>query len=162
VCNRPGAKAIERAKSFGIPVGIFDHRVFVNREAHEIAILEWLRPLCPHLLVLAGYMRLFTARLLSEYRGRVINIHPADTRQHQGADGYAWARGEGLTKTWITVHWVDDGMDTGEVIMQAPVPILAGDTLEDLRARGLAIEHQLYPRALAKVISQLPQDQRRL
>ncbi|MBM3267349.1 MAG: phosphoribosylglycinamide formyltransferase [Candidatus Sericytochromatia bacterium] len=152
VCNNPGAGAISRAERFGLPVFVCDHRAFSSREAHEEAILAWLRPLRPDWIALAGYMRLLTPHFLRAYPGRVVNIHPADTRRHKGGGGYEWALREGLTETCVTVHYVDEGMDTGDIIAQAPVAILPGDTLESLEARGLAVEHELYVRALAGVI----------
>jgi phosphoribosylglycinamide formyltransferase-1 len=153
VCNRPGAGAIARAERHGVPVLVCDHRDHAGREAHEEAILAWLRPLLPDWIALAGYMRLLSGRLLREYPGRVVNIHPADTRRHQGGGGYEWALREGLSATCVTVHHVDEGMDTGRIIAQAPVRIFPGDTLETLKERGLAVEHELYVEALAKLLA---------
>ncbi len=153
VCNNPRAGAIARAERYGVPVLVCDHREFADRDTHEAAILEWLRPLRPDWIALAGYMRLLGRHFLAEYPGRVVNIHPADTRRHQGGGGYAWALAEGLAETQVTVHYVDEGMDTGRIIAQAPVEIVPGDTPETLTARGLAVEHELYVRALAKILA---------
>ncbi len=157
VCNKPGAGAIARAERFGVPVLVCDHRDHASREAHEEAILEWLRPLRPEWVALAGYMRLVTPHLLAAFPGRVVNIHPADTRQHQGSGGYEWALGAGLAETAVTVHLVDEGMDTGRVVMRAPVAIEPEDTLETLKARGLAVEHDLYVRALESLLAVTPE-----
>lgn len=152
---------LERARRFDVPHYVVDHRDFRSRPAHEEAILEVLEPLEPHCLLLAGYMRVVTATLIDAFHGRwqdnlpgVINIHPADTRAYQGAHGYEYALGllekspQRLTETSITVHFVDKGVDTGPIIAQRPVPIRANDSLEDLKSRGLTIEHELYPDCL--------------
>jgi phosphoribosylglycinamide formyltransferase-1 len=152
VCNRPEAGAIGRAERFGVPVLVCDHREFGDRAAHEEAVLEWLLPFRPDWIALAGYMRLLTERFLRAFPGRVINIHPADTRKHQGSGGYDWALSAGLTETAVTVHYVDEGMDTGRIIAQAPVPICESDSLEALQARGLAIEHEIYVQALSELV----------
>lgn len=161
--NVPGAFALERARRFGVPALIADHREHRTRAAHEARILELLAPFDPELLVLAGYMRIVTARLIDAFAERasrtralpgVMNIHPADTRRYQGAHGYEFALGllpghpERLTETMITVHFVDSGVDTGPIIAQRPVPVLPDDTLDSLRERGLAVEHELYPECI--------------
>lgn len=107
-------------------------------------------------------MRLVTSTLLDHFRsdGRlgVLNIHPADTRAYQGTHGYEFALGltpqsnSRLAATTISVHFVDEGMDTGPLVAQAPVVVHPDDDLEDLKARGLAVEHQLYPRVVDDVV----------
>jgi phosphoribosylglycinamide formyltransferase-1 len=161
--NVPGAFALERARRFGVPALVADHRAHRSRAAHEARVLELLAPFEPELLVLAGYMRVVTPGLIDAFAARsrrdlalpgVMNIHPADTRLYQGARGYEFALGllpdhpERLTETKITVHFVDSGVDTGPIIAQGPVPVLPDDTLESLRERGLAVEHQLYPECI--------------
>jgi phosphoribosylglycinamide formyltransferase-1 len=156
--NRPDALALERARRLGVPAIVADHRALPDRQSHEERIIELLEPFAPHLVVLAGYMRIVTATLIERYHGRfaaglpgVMNIHPADTRAYQGAHGYEFALGlakghrDRLSETKITVHFVDSGVDTGPIIAQRTVPVLPDDTLETLRGRGLEVEHQLYP-----------------
>lgn len=156
--NRPGALALERARRLGLPALVADHREHRSRSEHEARVLELLEPFDPQLLVLAGYMRVVTPRLIDRFEGRfrpglpgVVNIHPADTRAYQGAHGYEFALGllpghpERLSETAVTVHFVDAGMDTGPVVARRAVPVLPGDGLDELRARGLAVEHALYP-----------------
>jgi phosphoribosylglycinamide formyltransferase 1 len=156
--NNPEAFALERGRKAGLPALVADHRAFASREAHEAEILAQLHPYRPDCLVLAGYMRVVTATLIDAFHGRwraglpgVINIHPADTRQYQGVHGYEFALGllkqspRRLDETKITVHFVDKGMDTGPIIAQRTVPISPNDSIEELRARGLAVEHELYP-----------------
>ncbi len=155
--NVSGVLALERARRHGVPALVADHREHSSREAHEKRILDLLAPYEPQLLVLAGYMRIVTTTLLDAFAKNlpgglpgVINIHPADTRQYQGAHGYEFAMGilpehsKRLEVTRITVHFVDAGVDTGPIIAQREVPVLPGDDIEALRRRGLAVEHELY------------------
>ncbi len=161
--DRPGAVGLQRAARRGVPTRALSPKGFARRADHEQALLEALAPHGPRLAVLAGYMRLLTPTLLgyfyAEDRLGVVNIHPADTRAYQGAHGYEFALGltpqstGRLAETHITVHYVDEGMDTGPVIAQVPVPVHPEDTLEDLKTRGLAVEHQLYPRAVHDVVT---------
>ena len=160
VSDDPEAYGLHRARRRGIPAIGLQPGEYGSREDHERAVLQALAPHEPRLAVLAGYMRLVTPVLLGHFRqaGRlgVINIHPADTRAYQGTHGYEFAfgltkKGPRLERTFITVHFVDDGMDTGPIIAQVEVPIHSGDTLEQLRERGLAVEHQLFPRVVDQV-----------
>lgn len=161
VSDRPRALGLVRAARRGVPALAIPARGFPDRGAHERAVLEALEPYGPRLAVLAGYMRLLTPVLLGHFSapGRlgVVNVHPADTRAYQGAHGYEFALGltpeseERLTETEITVHFVDEGMDTGPILCQVPLPVHPEDTLEDLKARGLAVEHQILPRVVDEV-----------
>lgn len=145
--NNPHAGAIKRAGN--LPVIVLNHRYFASREAHEQALDLRLAEFDLDLLVLAGYMRILSPWFVK--RWRIINLHPADTRAYQGPDGYGWALKEKLSETWVTVHEVDEGLDTGLIIAQSRVPIHDDDTIDSLRRRGQAVEHQLLPRALAQV-----------
>lgn len=161
VSNKAGVYALERAAAAGVPVEVVEHRRFAERSRHEQEILRRLDSYRPGLVVLAGYMRVVTPLLLEacydHQQGRpgVINIHPADTRTYQGAHGYEFALGllpnhpRRLRQTWVTVHFVDAGVDTGPIIAQAPVEVKADDDLESLKQRGLAVEHDLYPRVIS-------------
>ncbi len=158
--NVPGAQALARAARAGVPAVCVPHRGQPGREAHERAVLEALAPHGPcGLLVLAGYMRVLSPLVLRAFRRPdglpgVVNIHPADTRAYQGAHGYEFALGlvpgrpARLAETRVTVHFVDEGVDTGPIIAQRPVEVRPGDDLEALRARGLGVEHRLYPEAI--------------
>ncbi len=162
VSDQPDALGLTRAGRRGVPALGFSPRGYANRGAHEQAILDAIAPYGPRLAVLAGYMRLLTPTLLGWFRreGRlgVVNIHPADTHAYQGAHGYEFAMGltpgspTRRTETHITVHFVDEGMDTGPIISQAAVPVHPDDTLDDLKTRGLAVEHQLFPRVVDDVV----------
>lgn len=163
VCNNPGAYCLERANNHNVPALTVNHRDFKSRESHEAEMLLKLHPYRPHVAVLAGYMRMVTGVLLNAFRNPetrlhgVINIHPADTRAYQGTHGYEFAMGmlskfpKRLDQTWITVHFVDEGMDTGPIIRQRPVPMTDDDTIDTLRERGLKVEHQLFPEVVGLV-----------
>jgi phosphoribosylglycinamide formyltransferase-1 len=163
LCNNPGAYCLERAGNHNVPALTVNHRDFKSRGSHEAEILAKLHPYRPHVAVLAGYMRMVTGVLLNAFRNPdtglfgVINIHPADTRAYQGTHGYEFAMGmlpkfpKRLDQTWITVHFVDEGMDTGPIIRQRPVPMTADDTIDTLRERGLKVEHKLYPEVIGLV-----------
>jgi len=160
VSDEPGALGLVRAARRGIPALLVDRGLYASRGDHERAILEALGPYAPRMAVLAGYMRIVTPVLLEHFNGDgrlgVVNVHPADTRAYQGVHGYEFAfgltkKGPRLAETLITVHFVDEGMDTGPVIAQARVPVHPDDTLDELKARGLAVEHQLLPRMVDRV-----------
>ncbi len=160
VSDEPDASGLARAARRGIPTLVVDRRKFASRSDHERAILEALEPYAPRMAVLAGYMRIITPVLLAHFGGEgrlgVVNVHPADTRAYQGVHGYEFAfgltnKGERLAETFITVHFVDEGMDTGPVIARVPVVVHPDDTLDELKERGLAVEHQLLPRMVDRV-----------
>lgn len=160
VSNQEGAYGLERAEQAGIPSVCVPHKGYKTREEHEREILKRIQPYDVEAVALAGYMRVVTSCLLDAFYNRekglpgVINIHPADTNAYQGAHGYEFALGllkehpHRLTETRITVHFVDPGVDTGPIIKQAPVPVLPQDSIDDLRERGLKVEHQVYPEAI--------------
>jgi len=103
-------------------------------------------------IILAGYMRILTDDFVSKYPRRILNIHPADTTVHQGLHGYEWALEHKLQYTKITVHYVDSGLDTGEIIGQAEVDLTGAETLEEVEKRGLEIEHRFYPEMILSVL----------
>jgi len=156
----PLAFELQRARKAGIPALAVPHRGYDSREGYERETIRRLEPYGVELLVLAGYMRVVTPVLLDAFHNEekglpgVINIHPADTRQYQGTHGYEFAMGmldehpERLGETSITVHFVDSGVDTGLIIKQAPVEVKPDDDIDDLRQRGLKVEHQVYPEVI--------------
>ena len=145
VSDRPGCRATLRAQQAGIDVFAFDSKAFPDKAAFERAILRELRARDARWLVLAGYMRLIGPTLLEPYRGRIVNVHPALLPAFPGKDAIGQALRAGATTTGVSVHVVDEGIDTGPVIAQAPVPIVPGDTAETLAERIHTVEHQLYP-----------------
>lgn len=154
VCNVPGAYALERAKRHHIPVILEHHKQYPNREAHEAKIIERLEPFCTELLVFAGYMRMVTPAFITHFYNKkknlpgIINIHPALLPSFPGTHGYESAFEYGVKISGITVHFVDEGEDSGSVILQEPFHRLNNDTLDKFRDRGLQVEHEIYPRAI--------------
>jgi len=124
-----------------------------TRTEFERRLLDALDPYRVDYLVLAGFMRILSPLVIDHYRYRIINIHPADTALYQGAHGYAWAFERRLPATTITVHYVDEGVDTGRIIAQTDVDLTGTETLEEVEKRGLAVEHRFYSRALRQVFT---------
>jgi len=146
--NRPKAGALERAARAGVPGLCISHKPFETREAFEEAMLGALRQHGVEWVALAGFMRVLTGHFLRAYPGRVVNIHPALLPAFPGVDAQRQAFEHGVKLTGCTVHFVDEGVDTGPIIGQAVVPVLEGDDVEALRHRILEEEHRLYPRVL--------------
>lgn len=147
ISNKPDAFGLERARTHGIPAVCIPSKG-KTREEHESEIVAELESRKVELVVLAGYMRLLGHELLERYKGRVINIHPALLPSFPGTHGYEDAWNYGVKVSGCTVHFVDEGCDTGPIILQAVNPIEPGDTLETFRQRGLAIEHEALPEAI--------------
>ena len=147
VASRPGAPGLARAREMGLAAFALDGRGMA-KDAYDDALLAVLENGRADVVVLAGYMRILSPRVVERYRGRILNIHPADTAQHQGLHGYEWAFERRLPATKITVHLVDEGLDTGAVLEQRDVDLRGADTLEEVERCGLAVEHELYPEAL--------------
>ncbi len=147
IANKPDAFGLERARKHGIPAVCIPSKG-KTREEHEHEIVAELDARGVELVVLAGYMRLLGHELLERYRGRVINIHPALLPSFPGAHGYEDAWDYGVKVSGCTVHFVDEGCDTGPIILQAVNPIQPDDTLETFKQRGLAIEHKALPEAI--------------
>ena len=146
--NRPGAGVLERARKAGINCTVLDHKEYPSREAHDAAIAEALKASGAEYVVLAGYMRLLTPVFLEAFAGRVLNIHPALLPSFPGAHGGADALAYGVKLTGCSVHFVEEEMDAGPLIIQAAVPVNAGEPLETLMPRIHALEHRIYPQAL--------------
>jgi phosphoribosylglycinamide formyltransferase 1 len=149
--NNPDAGGLELARAAGIEADAIDHRPFrKDRAAHEAEIDARLRAAGVELVALAGYMRVLTPFLVDRWSGRMINIHPSLLPHFPGLHTHERAIEAGHLKAGCTVHWVTEGVDEGEPIGQAEVPVLAGDTPDTLAARVLEQEHRLYPECLAK------------
>jgi phosphoribosylglycinamide formyltransferase 1 len=148
ISDREKAFGLERARKHGIPAYFVDRKLHALREEHEKAILAILEKHGVELIILAGYMRLLTSHFIGRYRNRIINIHPALLPSFPGTDGYGDAWRYGVKISGCTVHFVDEGCDTGPIILQGVNPIEEGDTLESFRERGLKIEHQVLPEAI--------------
>ncbi|MEZ4323064.1 MAG: phosphoribosylglycinamide formyltransferase [Myxococcota bacterium] len=150
--NKPGAYGLERARAAGVPTEIVSHRGWPSREAYDGALVETLRAHGVEWVCLAGFMRLVTPVLLDGFGGRVLNIHPSLLPSFPGLHAQRQALEHGVKIAGATVHLVDAGMDSGPIVEQAAVPVEPGDTEDALSARILAVEHQIYPRALARAV----------
>ena len=146
--DKKDAYALERAKKHNIPTLYLPPKEFPSREEHEKKIVEHLEQLGVELIVLAGYMRILTPYIIRRYHLKIINIHPALLPSFPGTHGIEDAFNHGVKYTGVTVHFVDEGVDTGPIITQEAVKIEAGDTIETLEPQIHAIEHQLYPQVL--------------
>ncbi len=147
ISSRPAAPGLERARELGIETFALDARR-LTKDAYDAALLAVLENCRADAVALAGYLRLLSPRVVARYRGRILNVHPADTARHQGLHGYEWAFDQRLPATKITVHLVDEGLDTGRVLAQREVNLRGAETLAEVERRGLAVEHALYPETL--------------
>lgn len=150
VSNRPEAPALKRATAAGVPT----HVVLAgkDREAHEREIVRILDAAGVDLVLLAGYMRLFTPFFVRHYAGRLLNVHPSLLPAFRGAGAVRQALDAGVKVTGCTVHFVTDDTDAGPIVAQAAVPVLEGDDGAALSARIHAAEHRLYPEAVRAVL----------
>ncbi|WP_417684059.1 phosphoribosylglycinamide formyltransferase [Roseibium sp.] len=152
--NKPDAGGLQKAEDLGIPTAVVDHRDYKgDREAFERAVNEILVENGIEIVALAGFLRLLTPYLVNEWRDRMINIHPALLPSFKGLHTHERALDEGVKLHGATVHFVSPGMDDGPIIAQGAVPVLDDDTPDALAARVLAVEHQIYPRALELVVT---------
>ena len=148
ITNNPGAGALDRASKSGINTLCINHRDFSTREDFDNAVVYALQEKKVDLVVLAGFMRIITRTFIDAFPERIINIHPALLPAFPGLHVQQQAIDYGARFSGCTVHFVDGGVDTGPIIMQAVVPILPDDTADTLAARILEQEHQAYPRAI--------------
>jgi len=148
ISNNPGAFGVERARRHHIPCFVVDHRKFKTREEFDCEMIRILHDRKVELVVLAGFMRILTPRFLEAFPLRIMNIHPALLPSFPGTHGQRQAFEFGVKISGCTVHFVDNGVDTGPIIIQAAVPVLDGDTEDSLAARILKEEHRVYPQAI--------------
>ena len=146
--NKADAYALERASAHGIPAEVIRHRDHSTRGDFEKAMIEILEAHAVELVCLAGFMRLLSPVFIGAYRNRIMNIHPALLPSFPGLHVQQKAVEHGVKFSGCTVHFVDEGTDTGPIIIQAVVPILDDDTAETLAERILVEEHKVYPRAI--------------
>jgi phosphoribosylglycinamide formyltransferase-1 len=149
--NKPGVPALERAERAGIRTGVFDARDHATREERDAALADWLEQNGVDLVVCAGYMHLFRAPLLERFAGRIVNTHAAPLPEFPGAHPIEDVLAAGVPETAATVHYVDEGVDTGPVIASERVPVYDGDTVETLKARVQAVEHRLLPQVVREL-----------
>jgi phosphoribosylglycinamide formyltransferase 1 len=160
ISNKNDAYGLARARKANIPTQVISHKDFPDREAFDGAIHAALVQCGADIICLAGFMRLLTAGLVSKWTGRMINIHPSLLPAFRGMDTHKQALGAGVKIHGCTVHHVVPEMDAGPIIIQAAVPVLAGDSPETLGARVLVAEHKIYPLALRALIEDASDDNR--
>lgn len=151
--NRPDAVGISRAQARGLETRVVDHRAYPDRPAFEDAMCDLLEEARVTWIVCAGFMRVLTPRFVRRFEGRILNTHPALLPLFPGVDGPAQALAAGVKVSGCSVHFVDEGVDTGPIIAQSVVPVLEGDTADTLGARIRSVEHALYPRTIARVLN---------
>jgi len=149
LCNEPGAAGIAAARRRGIEVVVIDHRASPTREEHDAAMAEALERRGVALVCLAGYMRLLSPWFIRRFAGRILNIHPSLLPAFPGTGAQAAALRHGVRVSGCTVHYVNEELDAGPILLQVPVEVRDGDTAESLAARILKEEHRLYSRAIA-------------
>ena len=146
--NKPDAYALERALKHNIPVEVVDHKEFDTREAFEAELMERLKKYNVKLIVLAGFMRILTSFFVNNYKHRIINLHPALLPSFPGIHSAKQALDYGVKITGVTVHFVDDGVDTGPIILQSVVPIDDSDSEDSLLEKIHKEEHRIFPEAV--------------
>ncbi|MEH7373740.1 phosphoribosylglycinamide formyltransferase [Neobacillus drentensis] len=154
VCDKPGAFAIERARAAKIPSFIFTAKDYPSKEHYEEEILAQLKTSGVEFIVLAGYMRLIGSKLLAEYKGRIVNIHPSLLPAFPGKDAIGQALAAQAKWSGVTIHFVDEGMDTGPIIIQERVRLDENETRESLQQKIQKSEHKLYPSVLQMLLTQ--------
>ena len=152
ISNKADAKGLEFARDNGIATEVLDHKQFDSREAFDAQLAQVIDRYAPDLLVLAGFMRILTSGFVSHYEGRMVNIHPSLLPAFTGLHTHQRAIDAGCKFAGVTVHRVTVELDVGPILDQAVVPVLPGDTAEDLAARVLTQEHIIYPRAVLNLI----------
>jgi phosphoribosylglycinamide formyltransferase-1 len=151
--NRPHAQALGRAERAGIPTAIFRLEAYADREERDLAMADWLASEGVEVVVCAGYMHLLTPAFLERFAA--INVHPSLLPAFPGMDAVGQALAAGVPETGVTVHFLDEGVDSGPTLLQRPVPIEPGDSAETLYARIRAVEHQLLPEAVRRYLAEV-------
>ena len=151
ISNRPKARGLERAKKAGVPQYVIDHKDFESREAFDEALSDTLKRAEVDYVCLAGFMRLLSSEFVSDWRGKMMNIHPSLLPAFRGLNVHERTIDAGVKLAGCTVHFVSTDLDAGPIIGQVAVPVLPSDTPESLSTRILEQEHRLYPRCLQLV-----------
>ena len=153
ICDQPGAYAIERARKAHIPFFVFHAKEYPSKADYEKEISFLLKERNVDFIVLAGYMRLIGPTLLKEFEGRIVNIHPSLLPDFPGKDAIGQALTAKAKWSGVTIHYVDEGMDTGPIIVQERVRVEESETRESLQEKIQAIEHKLYPSILQMLLT---------
>ena len=154
LCDNPSANILEKIKPFGIPALVVPFKN--NKVSHEKEILSLISNLNIHWILLAGYMRILSANFINQFklsddRSRIINIHPSLLPAFKGKNAYQQAFDSRVSKSGVTIHLVDSGIDSGEVILQKEFYRLDSDSLDDFKNRGMQLEYLLYPQVLKMI-----------
>ena len=152
ICDQPNAAVIQKAKNYGTEVVVFDRKNYATKQTFEAAIVKTLQSNQIDWVILAGYMRLIGETILQPYQGRIINIHPSLLPSFPGLDAIGQALEAGVKITGVTIHYVDEGMDTGKIIAQEAVKLEENMTKEELQQAIQRTEHELYPRTIQQLI----------
>jgi len=149
--NKPGVRALERAEAAKIATAVFAARDYASRDDRDVALAEWLQAQGVELVVCAGYMHLFRKPFFDYYGGRIVNTHSAPLPAFPGAHPIEDVLAAGVDETAATIHYVDEGIDTGPVIAAERVPVRPEDTVDTLRERVQAVEHRLLPEVVREL-----------
>jgi phosphoribosylglycinamide formyltransferase-1 len=146
--DKPDARALERAAGAGVPPAVFPAAEYQGREARDAAIGDWLESIGCELIVLAGYMQLLSDAFVRRFANRIINVHPALLPSFPGLDAIGQAVAHGVRVTGVTVHFVDEGVDTGPILLQRPIELTYTRPVHEVTEEIHAVEHELLPRAV--------------
>jgi phosphoribosylglycinamide formyltransferase 1 len=149
--DKPAARALERAGEAGVETAVFPREEYADRAERDAAMADWIESRGADLVVLAGYMQLLSPPFVERFRNRVVNVHPALLPSFPGLDAIGQALDAGVKTTGVTVHFVDEGVDTGPVIAQRQVPVPADRDRAALEEEIHATEHELYPEAIRMI-----------
>jgi len=149
--DKPAARALERARAAGVETAVFPGDEYTGREARDVAMADWIEARGADLIVLAGYMQLLSTAFVARFRNRIVNVHPALLPAFPGLDAIGQALDAGVGTTGVTVHLVDEGIDTGPPILQREVPVPADRDRARLEEAIHAVEHELYPEAIRMI-----------
>jgi len=149
--DKPGARALERAAAGGVETALFPTAEHPDREARDAAMGDWIEARGADLIALAGYMQLLSTGFVRRFRNRIVNVHPALLPAFPGLDAIGQALAAGVETTGVTVHFVDEGVDTGPPIVQREVSIPASRDRAELEEAVHALEHELYPEAIRMI-----------
>ncbi|KRM96656.1 phosphoribosylglycinamide formyltransferase [Liquorilactobacillus aquaticus DSM 21051] len=154
-CDHPDAPVVTRAKNHHVPVRAFTVKECGGKLPYEKKIMELLKEFQIDFIILAGYLRVIGPTILQNYEEKIVNLHPAYLPEYPGLHSIERAFSDHRTQTGVTVHFVDDGLDSGPIIVQQRVPILATDSVETLERRVHECEHQLYPQAIKEILLEI-------
>jgi len=149
--DKPGARALERAVAAGVETAVFPSDAYEDRTGRDVAMADWVESRQASLVVLAGYMQLLSEPFVARFRNRIVNVHPALLPSFPGLDAIGQALEAGVETTGVTVHFVDEGVDTGPTILQRQVPVPVGRDRQALEAAIHNVEHQIYPEAIRMI-----------